>query len=339
MIAAPVSIAIGEFVGHGGRTDRARAAFPQVKDWLDLSTGIAPWPYPIGLEAASLRSLPDPAALAALEAQAAAAFGCAVDRIVAVPGTDMALRLLGTLLPGPAGWLTPGYSGHGVMWQHGEARALQRGKIAEAADMLRTIILARPNNPDGWTADAALIESAASRLAARDGQLIVDEAFADAGAEDDLAHRDWPGLAVLRSFGKFFGLAGLRLGFVIGPPALADRLRGLLGDWPIATPALTVGLAAYADFEWQESQRARLAEAQQAMTALLARHELAVVGGTRYFTLVASSARDALFVHLAAHGILTRPFADRPEWLRIGMPGTARDWSRFADALSAWRRG
>lgn len=330
---APASIEA--FIAHGGRVDRARAAFPQVSEWVDLSTGIAPWAFPIDLTAISVAPLPDPALLADLEARAAAVFGVPASRVVAVPGSDMALRLLGSILPGPACWIAPGYSGHQAMWADGEARALDRDTLADPRDMLQ-FVLARPNNPDGWIARETLLEQAARRLAARGGHLIVDEAFVDATPGISVAGRDWPGLIVLRSFGKFFGLAGLRLGFVIAPQPVRQALRTLIGDWPVSTPALHAGIAAYANTDWQAAQRARLGDGSRRMAALLAEHGLAATAQTAFFTLVATPRRDALFVRLAEAGLLTRPFVDQPDWLRIGLPGSEDAWTRLADALTGW---
>lgn len=330
--AAHASIA--PFVAHGGRIDAARAAFPGARDWVDLSTGIAPWAYPVDSAVVSLNALPDPALLAELEARAATAFGVRSECVIAVPGSDMALRLLGSVLPGPAGWVAPGYSGHRAMWPDG-ARALVRDGLDDPGSV--QLVLARPNNPDGWIADEGALEQTARRLAAKGGHLIIDEAFVDATPETSLASRDWPGLIVLRSFGKFFGLAGLRLGFVIAPPAVRQAVRALIGHWPMSTPALQAGIAAYADTDWHVAQRARLCDGALRMAALLAKHDIAIAAKTTFFTLVRTPHRDALFAALAKAGLLTRPFADQPDWLRIGVPGNETAWKRLADALAGWR--
>ncbi|WP_236694523.1 aminotransferase class I/II-fold pyridoxal phosphate-dependent enzyme [Sphingomonas sp. Leaf343] len=320
MDAARVPIAT--FAEHGGRIDRARAAIPAVRDWIDLSTGLAPWSYPAQVDAAMLERLPDPAALAVLGASAAAAFGSDPARTVAVPGSDLALRLLGTLLPGPAAVLGRGYSGHAAMW----ASPPERVDAPEdcAAD---TLVLARPNNPDG-----AMVPVERLR---RDGMLIVDEAFVEATPDESLAGADWPTLIVLRSFGKFYGLAGLRLGFVIAPEPVCVRLRHRLGDWPIGSAAVAIGTAAYRDVDWQAAQRDRLRVAADRLDALLTGAGLTIAGGTPFFRLVETPARDALFAHLLTAGILTRPFTDRPHHLRLGLPRDG-DWPKLTGALARW---
>jgi len=327
---------IEPFVAHGGRVDLARAAYPQVREWTDLSTGIAPWAYPVDIAGSELTPLPDPAMLADLEARAAACFGVEPERVIAVPGSDMALRLLGTILPGPAAWIRPGYSGHRDMWPAGRAIAVEREALTHQFGPLKTMVLARPNNPDGWIAGEALLEQAARQLAARDGHLIVDEAFVDATPDIGLSRRDWPGLIVLRSFGKFFGLAGLRLGFVVAAPPVGQALRALIGDWPISTPALNAGIAAYADTQWQAAQRVRLSDGARRMTALFTGHGVAVVAQTAFFTLLSTPRRNALFFKLAEVGMLTRPFAEQPDWLRIGVPGSEQGWTRLAHAMTEW---
>ncbi|MDG5489848.1 aminotransferase class I/II-fold pyridoxal phosphate-dependent enzyme [Sphingomonas sp. BGYR3] len=333
-------VPVQPFAVHGGRLDRARALLPEVAEWTDLSTGIAPWPYPVRIDAGCMTALPDPADLSRLETVAARVFGTSPDRVAAVPGTDIALRLIGTVLDGPAAYRAPGYSGHRAMWPAGQAASFGGPDLGDLNDLSGRdghVILARPNNPDGWIADRAALLALAERLAARGRVLIVDEAFADAEPDDSLAGHDVPGLIVLRSFGKFFGLAGLRLGCVIAAPKMLARVRALLGDWPVAAPALVAGLAAYADAAWQAAQRARLINGSQRMADLIAGHGLIIRGRTPYFTLIESGDRDALFDHLIRAGILTRPFADQPHWLRIGLPGKEADWTRLQRALTQWR--
>lgn len=333
---------VGEFARHGGRIDLARAAFPHIENWTDLSTGIAPWPYPVSLTAATAEQLPDPGDLAKLEAAAAVSFGVDPKRVVAVPGSDLAMRLLGLMLGRRsfvfrAAIVRPGYSGHAAMWGAYKPAACAFDDIGLMAAAHDVLVLARPNNPDGLVADPLLLEWAALTVAKRGGHVIVDEAFADADPANSLAGSDWPGLIVLRSFGKFFGLAGLRLGFVVAQQEIGTELRALIGDWPISGPALATGLAAYSDAEWQIAQRARLATASQRLVELLTRHGIAIVGCTAFFTLVSVRHRDRLFVHLAQAGVLTRPFDYEPCWLRIGLPRDESDWARLDEALSGWR--
>lgn len=306
--------------------ETARRHFPAAPfPWLDLSTGIAPWAYPFGdVAACAWQRLPEPEALRALEGEAAGYFGVdKPEQVVAVPGSDMALRLLAGLVPAKRiGIVGHSYGGYAKAWPQAEVMPFER---ALKADLL---ICANPNNPDGsWIEDRLLQRPR--------NQRVIDEAFADAEPRLSLLPRR-NGAVVLRSFGKFFGLAGIRLGFVVADRPLAQSLRNELGDWPVSGPAIEVARRAYADRDWHEQQRRRLHTASERLLALLRRHGLHDAGGTTQFRLVETANAAGLFDHLCAHGVLVRPFTERPAALRVGLPGTEQDWSRLTAALSQW---
>lgn len=315
--------------GHGGRLAAARARFTDAPAaWLDLSTGINPRPYPI--PAGAFRDwgrLPDPADLARLEATAAAAFGVEDPaRVVAVPGSETAIRLLPLILPrGRVALPEQTYSSHAAAWRNADA------EFVDGPDQADLRVVVNPNNPDGVTLPAQTVLAMGRRGA------IVDEAFVECAPSLSVAaSAGAPGcerLIVLRSFGKFYGLAGLRLGFVIARPSLAQRLRDAVGDWPVSAPALAVGLAAYADVGWAETTRARLAADAARLDALLTRAGIVVVGGTSLFRLARVDDGAALFEHLARGGILARPFDHDAGLLRFGLPGEEADWTRLAARL------
>jgi cobalamin biosynthetic protein CobC len=171
-----------------------------------------------------------------------------------------------------------------------------------------------------------------------DGLLVVDEAFMDVGAgEESLAPDVGRGnIVVLRSFGKFFGLAGLRLGFALASPAIAARLRAELGPWAVAGPALAIGAAALADRPWAAMTRARLAQAALRLDQVLTGAGLEVKGGTSLFRLVRTPAAPELFLHLGRAGILVRRFSEQATWLRFGLPASEPGWQRLAAALAAF---
>lgn len=316
---------IAEFCAHGGRVTAAARAFGG-DDWIDLSTGIAPWPYPHGAIDPGHDRLPEPAEIAALERAAATAFGVADPaRVVAVPGTDLALRLLAVVLPAerPA-VVRPGYAGHAEAWRH--ARAVAALGDPGNADLL---VLASPANPDGFvTSPERLRALAAGRT------LVVDEAYADPapGVAAEASDR----LIVLRSFGKFYGLPGLRLGFVITGDRVAGALRRLIGDWPLSSAAVRIGAAAYADRGFAVEQAGRIETIGALLDFALAR--LDRIGGAPLFRLVATADAHALFRHLCNHAILTRPFADRPDALRIGLPADGAALARLTTALAEYPR-
>jgi cobalamin biosynthetic protein CobC len=312
---------------HGGRIDVAAARFPSApQPWLDLSTGISPWGYPVGeIGHGTWQHLPSGQDLAELEAAAADAFGgVSPDQIVAVPGTDLAIRLLAKHVSAQrVGIVGPTYGGYKSAWP--DAKIIGFANAA-SADLL---ICANPNNPDGRVIPTAELGKLCTPC-------IVDEAFADAMPENSiLPCRN--GAIVLRSFGKFFGLAGLRLGFIVADRPVAMALRAQLGDWPISGPAIAIGTKAYRDTEWQNCQRDRLATASDKLVAMLTAGGLAVVGGTPLFQLASHSAAPSLFNHLAQAGILVRPFSAQPDCLRFGIPGTAADFDRLSVALKNWK--
>ncbi len=293
--------------------------------WIDLSTGIAPWSYPVGgIGRQCWQRLPEATDLADMEAAAATCFRLASpEQIVAVPGSDFAMRLLARMMTAErVAIVGHSYSGYLAAWP--DARVTTFDK-ARGADLL---VCAHPNNPDGVLIDIPKIQ----RLR---NMRIVDEAFADAEpANSLLPNRN--GAIVLRSFGKFFGLAGVRLGFVIADKPLARDIRAALGDWPVSGPAIAIATRAYADFEWQDRQRERLHHASSRLAELLSRHGTELIGGTSYFQLIETTDAHRLFVHLCQQGILTRPFSDRPGAIRFGLPGAESDWDRLEAALDLW---
>ncbi len=315
---------------HGGQTEAAAQLYPAApRPWLDLSTGISPWAYPVeGIAPHLWHALPSSSALKELELVAAKLFGLNdPDQIVAVPGSDIAIRLLARLLPAErVAMIGQGYSGYRTAWPGACTLPFEEARNADL------MVCANPNNPDGTVIEARHIQRLRNLR-------IVDEAFADAMPQVSiLPHRN--GAIVLRSFGKFYGLAGVRLGFVVADKPLIREMRGLLGDWPISGPAIAIGTAAYRDNAWQDLQRQRLVQGSARLAALLVSHGLNDAGGTANFRLcrVSDHSPDAasLFVHLCQEGILVRPFIDRPGQLRLGIPGTEADWARLAAALQAW---
>ncbi len=326
------------FFEHGGRLDVARLVYPGAPEpWIDLSTGISPWSYPVPhLADEDLRRLPDAGALPKLAAVAQEAYRAPrLAEIVALPGTDAGLSILPWLFREPkrVAVLAPAYSGHAAAWiaaGHSVSEIASLDRAGNAA----ILIVVNPNNPDGRIASFASLATALPPLKRRDGLLIVDEAFADA----DESHSLLPSVArldftlVLRSAGKFFGAGGVRLGFAITSHPVAGRLRAALGAWPISAQALSFGLAALGDQAWIAAQRKRLTDAAAALEALLDEGGFRIVGGTALFRLAEHPQSRELFGHLAANGILTRPFRDRSV-LRFGLPGSPEEFARLREAL------
>jgi cobalamin biosynthetic protein CobC len=332
---------------HGGDLAAARRLFPDAPEsFLDLSTGINPNPYPLPPLAAEIFArLPDAAALEHLAGVAAAAYGAPeASCVVPAPGTQILLPLVaGLARPGRAVIVVPTYS------EHARAAALAGHKVSDVGDLgaageAALVILTNPNNPDGRLFARDDLIALAKVLHTRGSLLVVDEAFMDvAPPGHSLAGDIGRGnIVVLRSFGKFFGLAGLRLGFALAAPPLAARLAALLGPWAVSGPAITIGATALADRAWIETTRRQLASAAARLDAILTGAGLERAGGTALFRLARTRDANALFQHLGRAGILTRVFPDHvfPDhatWLRFGLPAAELDWQRLQIAMAAFR--
>jgi cobalamin biosynthetic protein CobC len=332
-------IAAGRFAHHGGRLCVARSLFPDVpQPWVDLSTGINPHSYPAPRASARERNrLPEPTELARLEEVAAAAFNVTDPaRVVASGGTENALRLLPYVLKLTSAVIaSPTYGSHADAWQRAgaEVRTVADSELLANVATNSAMTVVNPNNPNGRLLTREQLVS----LNRDEGVLIVDEAFGDLEPQhcvSDIAGSDAaPRMIVLRSFGKFYGLAGVRLGFVIASPAIATRLRQLLGDWPVSVDALRAGLAAYADDDWAQRMRNRLSKAAQRLDALLVSGGMEIAGGTSLYRLARATNARARFTQLISHGVLVRPFDYDATLLRFGLPGSREDWRRLTKAL------
>jgi cobalamin biosynthesis protein CobC len=328
-------------IEHGGDLGGARMLFPGAPEpFIDLSTGINPHPYPIPqLPPDAFTRLPQVDALDALAAAAAEAYGApSASHVVPAPGAQSLLAHVAALVqPGRAAVLGPTYR------EHVRAAALAGHRVEEASDLacLRAASMAvvvNPNNPDGRILTRETLLDCAHSLQGEGGILVVDEAFMEVGPRGvslagDVGERN---IVVLRSFGKFFGLAGIRLGFALAAPRLARQLRDRLGPWAVSGPALTIGAAALRDRAWAEMARTRLAEAAERLDALLGAAGLEVVGGTWLFRLARSPSAPRLFDQLGRAGILVRRFAGEPTWLRFGLPADESEWQRLGVALEGF---
>lgn len=315
---------------HGGRIDVAACLYPDApRPWLDLSTGINPRPWmpsaPIDVD---INALPSPDALHELETVAADAFGTTPDRVVALPGSEIGLRSLGTLdLPFPHRVVVPSYGTHADVF--GDADVVARSAVDGVTS--GTVLLANPNNPDGYCDTPQRLLG----VARRGTWLVVDEAFADAMPETSIVPHlsaDDP-VIVFRSFGKFFGLAGLRLGFMVAPVAHATAMRRRLGSWPVSAHAIAYGCAAYRDEAWQTDARLSIVGRAERLDTLLTQHGLHGRGACPLFRLVEHDDAPALFEGLARSGVLTRSFDHAPRWLRFGVPGYETAFDRLDRAI------
>lgn len=310
---------------HGGALRSASERYGIApSDWLDLSTGINPHPYPLAdLPASDFHRLPDPADLDAL-IDAARLHYRAPDAAVlaAVPGSDLALRLLPLVAPGgDVAIVGPTYSGHAEAWRSAGRKVSEAASLTEASGSAGIVVLVNPNNPDGRRVEPEELLRCAEERGRRGGMLVVDEAFGEVAPElSVIPHCAGKPILVLRSFGKFYGLAGSRLGFVVGPAEPVERLRSLVGDWPLSGSAIRLGRQALADSAWQAMTRQRLRAARTRLEALLKEAGLEIEGGTDLFVLARATEAVAVHEELARQGIWTRIFADQPDRIRFGLP-------------------
>lgn len=314
---------------HGGDIDKAAARFG-AGEWIDLSTGINRRPWPVGaLPPDAWHALPTRAAADRLIRVAAAWLDCAPAQVLPVAGASAAIQLIPRLWPaGRAAVIAPSYNEHGASlraagWDVAEVSHIEAMAGADLA------VVVNPNNPDGreWRPEAL------SRLARGVGHLVVDESFADPRPDLSLAPA-LPGNAlVLRSFGKFWGLAGLRLGFVVGDGALLDRLSAAAGPWAVSGPALHVGATAMADRAWAEDAVLYHAEAALRLDRLAVGAGWRAAGGAHLFRLYDTGDARAAQDRLARARIWSRRFPYSATWLRLGIPGNHAEWDRLGAAL------
>ncbi|AWM89207.1 threonine-phosphate decarboxylase [Microvirga sp. 17 mud 1-3] len=322
---------------HGGDLHDAKARFPEAPEpWLDLSTGINPTSYPAGpLDGEIFRRLPSPGEVRIVERIAARAYGVAdPDRLVAAAGSQALIALLPRLrAKGRVAIVGPTFEEHAHQWARQGHKVVSvpdpEAALAARADV---IVVVNPNNPDGRIVPAERMAETAASLRARDGWLVADEAFADLETRISIASLDLPNAIVLRSVGKAYGLAGLRLGFAVAWPALARELRQGLGPWAVSGPALAVGAQALADEAWLAAQGALLRDAAGRLDTLLAKAGFWVEGGTSLFRLARHEATALRFEQLARAGIWVRAFSWDSTLLRFGIP-QEKDWPRLEKAL------
>ena len=314
-------------IEHGGRIDCAIAVYGGTRaKWLDLSTGINAHSYPLPhLDLTVWKELPDCEAESKLLA-AARIFWNVPNRfdIVVSPGTSALIAAIPRLMhKGSVQILSPTYGEHATAFRQSGWQVAEISTWRESCDMA---VVVNPNNPDGRVHSVASFPPAL--------MIVVDESFADAMPGVSVLNEAMPdNMIVLKSFGKFWGLAGLRLGFAICPSGVANPLKAMLGPWAVSGPALAIATKALSDLSWRNAEIGRLQLASSRLQELLIKIGFEIVGGTPLFTLVKSA--DAAHIHhqLARSHILIRKFSYRPDLLRFGLPGREQDWQRLVQVL------
>ena len=306
---------------HGGGLDGAAAQYGGRRaDWLDLSTGINPVPYAItDFSTDDWTALPDAGAFDRLN-QAARAFwnvpkGAA---ILPAPGASALIARIPALAArGRVDIPAPTYN------EHAAAFRAQGWEVAETAPTAQVMV--HPNNPDGRLWHSSDVTAPLC---------VIDESFCDIAPVASLmplAERE--GVIVLKSFGKFWGLAGLRLGFAIGDPKLIAKLADFIGPWAVSGPALRIGAQALQDQDWATQTRIRLSGDAARLDSLMNSHGATTVGGTSLFRLYDAGDAAAWQDRLAQAHIWSRIFPYSDRWLRLGLPAPDQ-WNRLGAALS-----
>ena len=323
---------------HGGRLRKAALQYGIAEaDWLDLSSGLAPWPCPIPeipLRAwARLHETDD-----GLEQAACEYYGAT--HVLPVAGSQAAIQLLPRLRrTGKVGVLSPCYAEHAEAWRRAGyiVREVLEQEVDFFLESLDVLVVVNPNNPTGLSLTPQRLLDWHARLAQRGGWLVVDEAFMDITPQLSLASQAHQvGLIVLRSFGKFFGLAGVRLGFVLAERNLLKLLAEQVGPWAVSGPTRVLGQVCLRDTVGHAQQRLRCESASQRLFDVLERHGLRPQGGCGLFQWMITDRAEQLHEFMAQRGILLRLFVDNSS-LRFGLPDTEADWLRLEQALSAYR--
>ena len=324
---------------HGGDLTEAIARHGGAPaSWLDLSTGInpRPWPIPQALPENTWQRLPSRADAEALSAAARKTYAVPDGAdIAAAAGTQSLIQWLPYLAaPGAVAIVGPTYSEHALAWCNAGHPVIAVDNLDACPDSAVHAIVVNPNNPDGRVTDRATLSRVAAKLKARGGWLIVDEAFADVDPAVSAVAlcSDLPVL-ILRSFGKFYGLAGLRLGFAIGAPDTIARIATALGPWPWSGPALLIGAAALGDQPWADCTRHVLQQQARALDEVLVKAGFTIVGGTALFRLARHPEASKFHAALAQQHIWCRSFDWADDLLRFGLPRSAAGLDRLAAAL------
>jgi len=324
---------------HGGRLRNAARQYGIAEaDWLDLSSGLAPWPFdvpPIPLRAwARLPETDD-----GLEQAACDYYGAT--QVLPVAGSQMAIQLLPRLRrAGKVGVLSPCYAEHAEAWRRNGyiVREVLEGEVDFFLDSLDVLVVVNPNNPTGLSLSPERLLDWHARLAQRGGWLVVDEAFMDVTPQLSLAAQAHQvGLIVLRSFGKFFGLAGVRLGFVLAERHLLRLLAEQVGPWAVSGPTRVLGQACLLDTASHIRQRQRCDETSQRLALLLERRGFKPQGGCALFQWLVTERAQGLHDFMARRGILLRLFVDNSS-LRFGLPADDSEFQRLDQAFDAYAK-
>ncbi|MGO4451142.1 threonine-phosphate decarboxylase CobD [Phyllobacterium sp. TAF24] len=321
-------------IEHGGALDRAISRFGGTREsWIDLSTGINPEAFPLPSIASDVwNRLPDESLLASALDAARSYYGVADEAaITAAPGTQALIQIMPDLVErGEVAIVGPTYQEHQSTFEQAGWKVTLCDSVDAIPQSAKVAVVVNPNNPDGRIIAKDALLHLAETLRVRGGFLIVDEAFADPHPQISIAvHCGGDGLIALKSFGKFFGLAGLRLGFALTSPAIAAKLTRRMGPWAVSGPALVIAKHPFTDKGALRVFTDRLTHRRGLLSAVFTKTGLKEIGGTDLFALVEHERAHALFEALCTQHVLVRKFAYAPHWLRFGLPLDENDAETF----------
>ena len=330
-----------EGLKHGGRILAAAKKYHIAKEaWLDLSTGLNPngWPVPNNLPAEVWQSLPEDED--GLQTAACQYYGC--DACLPVAGSQAAIQTLPALRSrSKVGIISPTYAEHEYNWIQAGHDVIQLSveDIEQHINTLDVLVVINPNNPTGKMIAVKQLLDWHQCLSSRGGWLIVDEAFIDVTPEKSLvASGIKPGFIILRSMGKFFGIAGIRCGFVISDNELLQRLAKKLGPWSLTGPTRYIAKQALLDEAWQTKARIELKESSMRLHKTLSQAGLSPTGGTGLFQWIEHEHAEDIYEACAEKGVLIRYFerstATSKPSLRFGLPTNENKWQQLSTALT-----
>lgn len=321
---------------HGGHLLDAAKKYNIAKEkWIDLSTGINPngWPIPT-IPSECWQRLPETAD--GLVEAAKNYYQC--QSILPVAGSQAAIQSLPLLRKkSKVGVLAPAYAEHAYSWEKAGhiVVELEEDNIDSYLAELDVLIVINPNNPSAQHFRKPQLLNWYQQLHQHGGWLIVDEAFLDTNPEQSLSsHPVTEGLIILRSIGKFFGLAGIRCGFVIATEQILKELNEMLGPWTVSHPSRYIATAALLDKDWHSKTKVELNTQAARLAVLLNNQGLSITAQTDLFIWIKISEAQTIHQALAEKGILTRLFI-HPLSLRFGLPKNEFEWRSLEQGLKA----
>ena len=325
---------------HGGDLSDAVRVNRKIKKWIDLSTGINPNAYnDFNIDKTVYSHLPSGNQLAELMSIARGYYNLNQEiKICAYQGAQGVINILPNIvnknIHDTIQILTPTYTEHYRVWNDHGFKIRLVTNIENELDPSIPFVLVNPNNPDGKLFQPKYLEELWERIRKAGGFLILDESFMD-GTPDMSFRFDncRDNVIVIRSFGKFFGLPGLRLGFVYGDNHYINKVSSLVGPWPISSSSLLIARKAMLDTVWISATITDLKMKSTALSNFLHDQKLKTVGDCYFFKTIELDNASQMHKALANHGIWTRIFNYNQKWLRMGLTKNKFEFEYLANTI------